>query len=89
MTLIEEMAKAHWADSENTAWEKLGREDRECMIDVMRGALMVLVQGELPDAALKCSLGISKSTKQEMFESRIDLRPVIFRAMLTAIAEQK
>lgn len=52
-----------------------------------RAALLSLAEGELPESALKCSLGISSHTKQEMHESRIDLRPLIFKTMIRAIAE--
>lgn len=47
MTPLEIMAKAHWADSENTAWENLLPQDRAHMIGVMRAALLALAEAEL------------------------------------------
>lgn len=53
----------------------------------IRAALLALAEAELPESALKCRLGLNPINGQEMFESRMDLRPMIFQAMLRAIAE--
>lgn len=53
----------------------------------MRAALLALAEVELPESALTCDLGISRATKRPMRESRIDLRPAIFRAMIRSLAE--
>lgn len=90
MTPLEAMARAHWEKTQmafgSHSWEESPDEDRVRCMDEMRAVLLALAEAELPEEALKCSLGTSKHTKQAMFESRMDLRPMIFRAVCRAIA---
>jgi hypothetical protein len=80
MKPLEVMAKAHWADSENTAWESLLAEDRAHMVNMMRAALLALAEVELPEAALSRGLIAMACAKDHAPEET-------FRAMLRAIAE--
>lgn len=83
MNLLEVMAKAHWADSENMAWESLSPEDRAHMLNMMRAALLALAEAELPDTVVA---GLSEMLAMPD-EFAPDVARGVFRHVLRAIAE--
>jgi hypothetical protein len=93
---LEAMAKS-WAESEDAAWENQLPEDRAYMISVMRTALLVLAESELPEACLTaaddtCVARIGRARDSNELGSvglANELNRDVFRAMLRAIAEDQ
>jgi hypothetical protein len=85
MLPIEAMAKAHWADSEDTSWENLLPEDRDHMVKVMRAALLALAEAEIQEELTYRAVEAFDEEHGTLNESLV----AGLRAMLKAIAEAK